>query len=110
MDLAQGENAAARSSSGQNQGPLWVCWWSSWERMTSRAQGEMASIVKGGDGKQVRLGQKVPPPYEGMPLVIYKDIVSGPYAAGGLAVAARKDDYDLMARHALLRAQARGWL
>lgn len=69
----------------------------------------LASVIKDG-GKHVRPEGEMPPPYQGFPLVVYSDIVTGPYAARSMAVEAREDDYDLMARHAILRAQAKGWL
>lgn len=71
--------------------------------------GRMASVIKDG-GKHVKPEGQVPPPYNGFPLVVYSDVVTGPYAARSLAVEAQQDDFDLMARHAILRAQAKGWL
>jgi hypothetical protein len=71
--------------------------------------GRMASVIKEGS-KHVKPDQQVPPPYQGFPLVVYSDVVTGPYAARSMAVEAHKHDYDLMARHAILRAQAKGWL
>jgi hypothetical protein len=72
--------------------------------------GLLASVVKHSSREHVRPGEAVPAEYQGLPLVRYRDLVSGPYAARSIAVQARKDDLTLMATHAVLRAQQRGWL
>lgn len=71
--------------------------------------GRMVSVIKLKGGQQhVRPGDPVPPEYAGLPLVTYNQVVTGPYAAGSLAVVAGKDDYNLMAHHALIRAHSKG--
>jgi excisionase family DNA binding protein len=72
--------------------------------------GLMASVIKLPDGKHLRPGAPIPAEYAEMPLDVYNSIVSGPYAAWSIAVAAHKDDHSLMARHALIRARWKGWL
>ena len=71
--------------------------------------GRMVSVVKLRGGQQhVRPGDPIPPEYAGLPLVTYTDVVTGPYAAGSMAVVAQKDDDDSMAHHALIRAHSKG--
>lgn len=71
--------------------------------------GRMVSVIKLRGGHQhLRPGQPIPPEYADLPLVTYNDVVTGPYAAGSMAVVAHKDDYNLMAHHALIRAHSKG--
>jgi hypothetical protein len=67
----------------------------------------MASLVKAGS-KHVKPGQQLPAGYEAMPVVVYDEVVTGPYAAHSMAVEAVQEDHDVMVRHAILRAQAKG--
>ena len=72
--------------------------------------GRLASIVKLRSGKHLRPGQPVPSEYEGFPLMVYNQLVIGPYAAASMAVVVHKSDFRLMARHALIRARWKGLL
>lgn len=72
--------------------------------------GLLASVVKHASPKHLRPGEAVPAPYRSLPLVPYRHLVNGPYASHSLAVEAHKDNPSLMALHAVLRAQQRGWL
>lgn len=72
--------------------------------------GLLVSVIKLPDGKHLKPGAVVPAEYAEMPLKVYNTVVVGPYAAGSVAVAAHKDDHNLMARHALIRARWKGWL
>jgi hypothetical protein len=69
--------------------------------------GRMASIIKLPSGEHVRPGDAVPAEYANMNVAIYNQLVVGPYAAASLAVVAHKDDFNLMARHGLIRARQR---
>lgn len=66
--------------------------------------GRLASIVKLRSGHHLRPGQPVPAEYKDFPLMVYNQLVVGPYAAASMAVVAQKDDLRLMAHHALIRA------
>ena len=75
----------------------------------------MVSLIKiprasGTGHTRVRKGQQPPREYAGMPVVPYDSRVTGPYAATGLAVLARGDEYDVMLRHAMIRTVFKGWL
>jgi len=71
--------------------------------------GRMVSVIKLRGGQQhLRPGMPIPTEYAGFPLVTYNDVVTGPYAAGSVAVVAQRDDYNLMAHHALIRAHWKG--
>jgi hypothetical protein len=70
----------------------------------------MASVIKLPDGRHLRPGASIPAEYAEFPLVLYRDVVRGPYAARSIAVMAKKDDLTLMARHALIRARWKNWI
>ena len=70
--------------------------------------GRLASIVKLRSGHHLRPGQPVPAEYKDFPLMVYNQLVVGPYAAASMAVVAHKDDLRLMAHHALIRAHWKG--
>jgi hypothetical protein len=74
-----------------------------------KVSGKMASVVKHSDRKHAKPGEALPEGYEGFPIGNFWELVIGPYAAHSLCVVAHKDDYNLMARHALLRVYQRGW-
>jgi hypothetical protein len=69
--------------------------------------GRMASVIKLPSGEHLRPGDAVPAEYADMPLVVYNELVVGPYAAASLAVVCHKDDLSIMARHGLIRARDR---
>jgi hypothetical protein len=70
----------------------------------------MVSLIRQRDGKLVRENETVPPEYRGFHLAPFNQIVRGPYARGGLAVVADKDDLETMIRHSVIRAVQKGWL
>ena len=71
--------------------------------------GRLASIIKHPGGQRhVRPGEPIPPEYAGLPVNLYTNLVTGPYAARSMAIVAHKDDYGLMAHHALIRARWKG--
>ncbi len=70
----------------------------------------VASIIKQKNGHHVPSKSQLPLEYEEFPMGAYSDVVVGPYAARGLAVIVDKDDRCTMLRHALIRAQYKGWL
>ena len=72
--------------------------------------GRLASIVKLRSGRRLRPGQPVPTEYQDLPLMVYNQLVVGPYAAASMAVVAHKSDLRLMAHHALIRAHWKGLL
>lgn len=68
----------------------------------------LASVIKLPGGKHLRPDSPVPSPYQNVERGIYRDVVTGPYAAASVAVFAREDDHDTMAWHALIRASQKG--
>jgi len=66
--------------------------------------GQMASIIKTREGKHLRPGESLPIEYVSLPVDLYTHVVTGPYAAGSMAVIADKDDLTTMAHHGLIRA------
>lgn len=74
------------------------------------SSGMLASVVKHPSRKHLRPWEAVPTSYETLPIVPYRDVVNGPFAARSLAVKAHKDELSLMALHAVLRGKQRGWL
>ncbi len=79
--------------------------------------GVMASVIKlprtaGAGHRHLRPGMAVPAEYtvEGLKLAVYSDLVQGPHAARSMAVVATKDQLDVLAYHALVRAGWKGWL
>jgi len=70
----------------------------------------VASVIKDAGNKHVRSQADLPVEYQGFPTVIYSDVVVGPYAARSMAVLAQDDDRDLMLRHAIVRAKAKGMI
>jgi hypothetical protein len=74
----------------------------------------MASVIKLDDRRQLKMGDPLPPGYERSEVVPYSEVVTGPYAANGLAVVVQADDLDAMAHHALMRRRQGprrdGWL
>ena len=63
----------------------------------------MASVIKLDDRRQLKVGDSLPPGYERSEVLPYSEVVTGPYAANGLAVVVQADDLDAMAHHALMR-------
>ncbi|MGI4788286.1 MAG: hypothetical protein ACRYFS_05495 [Janthinobacterium lividum] len=74
------------------------------------ATATMASVIRADARKQCRADQPLPIGYEDMPVSIYNNIVSGPYASGSRCVVAQNTDFAIMARHALLRAEQKGFI
>lgn len=72
--------------------------------------GLLASVIKGKDGKHIRNKEDLPVEYVTMPVNFYTSLVTGSYTAKSVAVVADKDDRTVMARHAFIRAQWKGWL
>ena len=72
--------------------------------------GTMASVIRLDARKQCRTDQNLPAGYEGMPVGVYNLIVKGPYASGSQCVVARYTDLAVMTRHALLRAEQKGFI
>ena len=72
--------------------------------------GTMASVIRADGRKQCRPSQPLPAGYDDMPNGIYNQIVNGPYASGSRCVIAHNTDFAVMARHALLRAEQKGWV
>lgn len=72
--------------------------------------GTMASVIRADARKQCRADQPLPTGYENMPVSIYNNIVSGPYASGSRCVVAQNTDFAVMIRHALLRAKQKGFV
>ncbi|MEO7715588.1 MAG: helix-turn-helix domain-containing protein [Capsulimonas sp.] len=70
--------------------------------------GLLASIIRDGSRKTVPADAALPCGYEEMPVGIYNDLISGPYARKSRCVIAHKDDFAVMAKHALLRSQQKG--
>jgi len=70
----------------------------------------LASVVKGKDGKHIRHPEELPIEYATIPIDIYTNLITGPYAARSVAVVADENDFTLMARHAIIRALWKGWL
>ena len=77
--------------------------------------GKMVSLIKipnesGSGHTRLQPGDQPSSEYDGMPIVQYSREITGPYAATTLAVLVRKDEYSLMARHAIIRARQKGWV
>ena len=72
--------------------------------------GTMASVIRADARKQCRADQPLPTGYEDMPISIYNNIVTGPYASGSRCVVAQNTDFAVMTRHALLRAEQKGFI
>jgi excisionase family DNA binding protein len=72
-----------------------------------RAEGKMASIIRGRDGKQLQIGATLPPEYKDLPVGPYNSVVQGPHASNGLAVICDSQDVETMVRHALIRYRFR---
>jgi len=70
----------------------------------------VVSVVKGRDNHHVKSADQLPTEYSGIPTTIYSDVVTGPYAARSVAVHVKDSDRDIMARHAIIRAQFKGIL
>ena len=68
----------------------------------------VASVIKDPSNRHVRSQSQLPVEYQGVPTVIYSDVVIGKNAARSLAVLADNDDRDLMLRHAIIRAKYKG--
>lgn len=67
--------------------------------------GVMASIIRSADKKSVRPNEPVAPGYERMPIGVYNQVVVGPRSWNCRCVKARKTDFAVMVRHALIRMQ-----
>jgi hypothetical protein len=67
----------------------------------------MASIIKDRSGKQLPAGVTPLPEYANLRVGPYQDVVVGPGASNGLAVICGPDDFQTMARHALIRYRYR---
>ena len=74
------------------------------------ASGMMASVIRADARKQCRANQPLPVGYKDMPVGIYNNIVSGPYASGSRCVVAHNTDFAVMTRHAILRAEQKGFI
>lgn len=77
--------------------------------------GKMASIIKvpnerDGRLRQLRPYEPIPTDYKKRDLVIYNHLVTGPHAAGSMAVLVTKEDTAAMIEHALIRARLKGWI
>ena len=68
----------------------------------------LASVIKDRNNRHVRSAQQLPVEYQGMPIAIYSDVVTGPYAARSVAIVVDENEKDLMLRHALIRAHYKG--
>jgi excisionase family DNA binding protein len=69
--------------------------------------GQMASLIKDRDGKQLPVGAALPPEYAGVQIGPYRAVVSGAGASNGLAVICDQTDFQTMANHALIRYRFR---
>lgn len=69
--------------------------------------GPMASIIKDRAGKQLPPNASPLPEYIGLQVGGYRDVVDGPGAPNGLAVICNSDDFQTMAKHALIRYRFR---
>jgi len=65
--------------------------------------GRIASVIKDRNRKHIPIGAEIPPEYQGFPLGPYREVVDGPGAANGQAVICASDDFQTMAKHALIR-------
>lgn len=72
--------------------------------------GTMASVIRLDARKQCRTDQALPVGYGDMPVSTYNLIVTGPYASGSRCVVAQHTDLAVMTRHALLRAEQKGFI
>jgi excisionase family DNA binding protein len=72
------------------------------------ADGLLASVIKTKDGKQLKQSSKIPDEYRGFNIKRYDLIVQGPYASRNMAVVVKKDDFESMLQHAIIRAQWKG--
>lgn len=63
------------------------------------------SIVKTLERKHLRVDDLIPPEYVGFRLEPYRDYIRRDHAPKNLAVICDKDDFETMAKHALIRAQ-----
>jgi hypothetical protein len=70
--------------------------------------GRLASIIKNPDGRHVRPGDPISRDYANLPIDLYTNLVTGPYAARSMAIVVQKGGYSLMAHHALIRARSKG--
>lgn len=71
-------------------------------------QSLMASIIKDRKGKQLPVGARVPPEYQGIRIGPYRSVVDGSGAPNGLAVLCEASDDNAMIKHALIRYKYRG--
>jgi len=72
--------------------------------------GLLASIIKLKNGKQLRSSDKVPNEYSSFQIARYNSIVQGPHASRNMAIVVKKDDFDSMLRHAIIRGKWKGLL
>ncbi|BDI28602.1 hypothetical protein CCAX7_006530 [Capsulimonas corticalis] len=70
--------------------------------------GLLASIIRDSGRATVAADAPLPSGYEDMPVGFYNDLISGPYTRKSRCVIAHKDDFAVMAKHALLRSQQKG--
>jgi len=72
------------------------------------SDGLLAGIIKIKGGKQLRPSGKIPEEYKGFHVARYDSIVQGSYASRNMAVIVKKDDFESMIRHAIIRATWKG--
>lgn len=68
------------------------------------SDGLLAGIIKVQGGKQLRPLGKMPEEYKDFHTARYDSIVQGPYASRNMAVLVKKDDFESMIKHAIIRA------
>lgn len=99
-----------RQAAGQMRRRV-VIWKDNWPLVEFAAgnnyevDGLLASVIKTKDGKQLRQSSRIPDEYRGFNIKRYDSIVQGPYASRNMAVVAKKDDFEAMLQHAIIRAQ-----
>jgi uncharacterized HhH-GPD family protein len=67
----------------------------------------LAGLLKDSDGRMILPGAPIPQVYEGFPLVVFSEEVTGPYSRAGLAVRLREDDLVSWGTFALARTAVR---
>jgi excisionase family DNA binding protein len=69
--------------------------------------GQMASIIRDRNLKQLPVGATLPSEYETLRVGPYQQVVNGPGAPHGMAVLCESQDIEAMVKHALIRYQFR---
>ncbi len=99
-----------REAAGQLRRRI-VVWKDNWPLVEFAAgnnfglDGLLASVIKLGNGKQLRSSEKIPAEYGNFRTARYDSVVQGPYASHNMAIIVHKDDMESMLSHAIIRGK-----